>query len=162
MRVVVHSAGIQDRDGAALVLDKIRNRFPWLELVWADGGYNAHQVKNAVAAVPTLRMEIVKRTDDMKGFVVLLSYPRLVGGARRGPPEDVGGFPGFEEFLSAMGDPTHERHAELYRWYGHVFDPHEIDHPEIAVRLAKLVRRREIGKASHAKSRNKETTPRIP
>jgi transposase len=28
MRVVVHSAGIQDRDGAALVLDKIRARFP--------------------------------------------------------------------------------------------------------------------------------------
>ena len=71
MRVVVHSAGIQDRDGAALVLDKIRTRFPWLELVWADGGYNAHQVKDAVAAVPTLRMQIVKRTDDMSGFVVL-------------------------------------------------------------------------------------------
>lgn len=70
MRVVVHSAGIQDRDGAALVVDKIRNRFSWLELVWADGGYHAHQVKDAVAAVPTLRMEIVKRTDDMKGFVV--------------------------------------------------------------------------------------------
>lgn len=90
------------------------------------------------------------------------SYPRLVGGARRGPPEDVGGFPGFEEFLSAMGDPTHERHAELSRWYGRPFDPAEIDHAEIAVRLAKLVRRREIGKASHAKNRNKETTPRVP
>ena len=31
MRVVVHSAAIQDRDGAGLVLDKIRRRFPWLE-----------------------------------------------------------------------------------------------------------------------------------
>ena len=49
MRVVVHSAGIQDRDGAALVLDKIRTRFPWLELVWADGGYNARQVNQAIA-----------------------------------------------------------------------------------------------------------------
>jgi putative transposase len=29
MRVVVHSAAIQDRDGAGLVLDKIRRRFPW-------------------------------------------------------------------------------------------------------------------------------------
>ncbi len=37
MRVIVHSAGIQDRDGAAFVLEKIRARFPWLELVWADG-----------------------------------------------------------------------------------------------------------------------------
>lgn len=70
MRVVVHSAGIQDRDGAASVLDKIRHRFPWLELIWADGGYDAHRVKTA-AAVPTLRMGIEKRTDDMKGFVVL-------------------------------------------------------------------------------------------
>lgn len=38
MRVVVHSAAIQDRDGAGLVHDKIRRRFPWLELIWADGG----------------------------------------------------------------------------------------------------------------------------
>ena len=52
LRVIVHSAGIQDRDGAALVLDKIRKRFPWLDLVWADAGYNAHQVKDAVARSP--------------------------------------------------------------------------------------------------------------
>ena len=71
MRVVVHSAAIQDRDGAGLVLDKIRRRFPWLELIWADGGYNAWQVDAAVAKVPPLRMEIVKWSDDMKGFVVL-------------------------------------------------------------------------------------------
>ena len=37
MRVIVPSAAIQDRDGAGLVLDKIRRRFPWLELIWADG-----------------------------------------------------------------------------------------------------------------------------
>ena len=71
LRVVIHSAGVQDRDGAALVLDKIRNSFPWLELVWADSGYNAHQVDAAVAKVPSLRLEIVKRSDAMKGFIVL-------------------------------------------------------------------------------------------
>jgi transposase len=54
-----------------LVLDKIRRRFPWLELIWADGGYNAWQVDAAVAKVPLLRTEIVKRSDDVKGFVVL-------------------------------------------------------------------------------------------
>ena len=43
----------------------------WLELVWADSGYNAHQVKDAVARSPGLRLEIVKRTDAVKGFVVL-------------------------------------------------------------------------------------------
>ena len=56
MRVVVHSAAIQDRDGAGLVLDTIRRRFPWLELIWADGGYNAWQVDAAVTKVPPLRM----------------------------------------------------------------------------------------------------------
>ena len=71
LRAIVHSAGIQDRDGAALVLDKIRNRFPWLELVWADNGYNAWQVEAAVAEVPVLRLDIVKRGEDVKGFVVL-------------------------------------------------------------------------------------------
>ena len=71
LRVIVHSAGMQDRDGAALVLDKIRQRFPWLEVVWADGGYNARQVADAVAKLPRLRLEIVKRSDDASGFLVL-------------------------------------------------------------------------------------------
>lgn len=71
MRVIVHSAGIQDRDGAALVLDAIRQRFERLELIWADGGYNAHQVTSAAAKVPGPRVEIVKRRNDVSGFVVL-------------------------------------------------------------------------------------------
>jgi putative transposase len=71
MRVVVHSAAIQDRDGAVLVLDKIRGRFPWLDLICADGGYNAWQVDAAVAKVPPLCLETVKRRDDKQGFVVL-------------------------------------------------------------------------------------------
>ena len=71
MRVVVHSAAIQDRNGAALVFDRIRQRFNWLELVWADGGYNARQVEHAVAAQPPVRVEIVKRPDGSSGFIVL-------------------------------------------------------------------------------------------
>ena len=54
-----------------LVLEKVRRRFPWLELIWADGGDNAWQVDAAVAKVPRQRLAIVKRSDDMKGFVVL-------------------------------------------------------------------------------------------
>jgi transposase len=71
LRVIVHSAAIQDRDGAALVLDRIRQRFNWLELIWADGGYNARQVELAAARQPPLRVEIVKRRHDCSGFVVL-------------------------------------------------------------------------------------------
>jgi transposase len=71
LRVVVHSAAIQDRDGAALVFDRIRQRFNWLELVWADGAYNARQVESVVASQPPLRIEIVKRPDASSGFIVL-------------------------------------------------------------------------------------------
>ena len=60
LRIVVHSAGVQNRDGAALVLDKIRNSFPWLEVLRAVSGYNAHQVDAAVAKVFCC-VEIVKR-----------------------------------------------------------------------------------------------------
>jgi transposase len=70
-RVVVHSARVQDRDGAALVLRRICQRFPWLQLISADSGYNARQVDAAVATNRGLRIEIVKRGDDAKGFVVL-------------------------------------------------------------------------------------------
>src|SRR4029079_7151060 len=40
LMVVVHSAGIQDRDGAKLVLEKIKGRFPRLKKILADGIYN--------------------------------------------------------------------------------------------------------------------------
>lgn len=70
LRLVVHSAGIQDRDGAALVLDGLRRRFPRLELIWADAAYDARQVDEAVARVPALRLEIVRRPEGQKGFVV--------------------------------------------------------------------------------------------
>jgi len=71
MRVIVHSAGIQDRDGAALALDKIHARFPRLELVWADNGCNAHQVDATSAKTPGLHIEIVERSDDVEGFIAL-------------------------------------------------------------------------------------------
>ena len=70
LAINVHSAGIQDRDGFSLVVDKIRRRFPWLELVFADTGYNAIQTACA-AARSKLRLEIVKRPRDAEGFHLL-------------------------------------------------------------------------------------------
>jgi len=68
--ITVHSAGIQDRDGFALVVDKVKRRFPWLLVVFADTGYNAIQTECA-AAQNRLRLEIVKRPRDAKGFHLL-------------------------------------------------------------------------------------------
>jgi len=41
LAVMVHSAAIQDRDGAKLVLAKLGGRFPRMKLIWADGAYSA-------------------------------------------------------------------------------------------------------------------------
>jgi putative transposase len=71
--VVVHAADIQDRDGAKLVLAVLAHSFMRLRLIWADGGY-AGALLDWVAKLRgtrRLRMEIVKRTDDIKGFKVL-------------------------------------------------------------------------------------------
>ncbi len=45
---VIHSAGIQDRDGAPDVFRAIRHRFPWLRHVFADGGYAGDKLKAAL------------------------------------------------------------------------------------------------------------------
>jgi hypothetical protein len=49
------------------------------------------------------------------------------GGARAAPPEDCGGTPGYEEFLSAIRDPEHEEHDNLLTWIGGAFDPEAFD-----------------------------------
>jgi putative transposase len=67
--VAVHPADVQDRDGAKLVLEPVVGRLPRLERLWADGGYAGALVDWAAAAGWAL--EIVKRTDDVEGFVVL-------------------------------------------------------------------------------------------
>jgi putative transposase len=68
--VVVHAADIQDRDGAKLVLDKVRHKFARLQLIWADGGY-AGQLVEWVKDICHWILEIVKRPDQAQGFVVL-------------------------------------------------------------------------------------------
>lgn len=68
--VVVHAASIQDRDGAKLVIEKLRGGFPRLKLIWADGGY-AGQLIEWVKNLAGWTLQIVKRSDDMIGFVVL-------------------------------------------------------------------------------------------
>ena len=70
LMVVVHAANIQDRDGAKLLLGAITGLFPRLQLIWADGGY-AGQLVDWVKDTCGWVLEIVKRSDGQKGFVVL-------------------------------------------------------------------------------------------
>jgi transposase len=68
--LVVHTADIQDRDGLALVCRRLRRRFPWLRLIFADGGYQGETAACA-AAREGLRLTIVTRDPGTRGFAVL-------------------------------------------------------------------------------------------
>jgi len=72
MHAVVHPADIQDRDGGALAMTALFGLYPFLMKLYADGGYQGPIFQNAVkAAIDTVNVEIVKRSDQAKGFVVL-------------------------------------------------------------------------------------------
>ena len=69
--LVVHPADIQDRDGAVAVLASIRGLCPWLRHVFADGGYAGDKLRDALARIGEWTLQIVKRSDKAKGFVLL-------------------------------------------------------------------------------------------
>lgn len=73
LAVVVHAANIQDRDGAKLVLERLKHSFSRLRLIWADGAY-AGPLQGWVRGLRMwrkLRVEIVSRPEGVKGFVLL-------------------------------------------------------------------------------------------
>ena len=68
---IVHAADIQDRDGAPRLLAVLRGAFPWLRHVFADSAYAGGKLQNALAKLGKWTIEIVKRSDAARGFVVL-------------------------------------------------------------------------------------------
>ena len=68
--VLITPASTQDRDGAVPLLREAHRDFPTLKHIWADGAYHG-SVIDKVRADTGLTIEVVKRTDDLRGFVVL-------------------------------------------------------------------------------------------
>lgn len=68
--VVVHPGNVQDRDGAHELLRRTRRLFPFIEVIWADGGYQGPKMAATVAQTGTWRLQIVKR-NDVPRFEVL-------------------------------------------------------------------------------------------
>ncbi len=71
MKVVTLCANIQDRDGAQTLFGQIRGTFTRLQKIWADGAYAGPKLGDWVKAKCPWVLEIVKRSDDVKGFVVI-------------------------------------------------------------------------------------------
>ena len=69
---IVTSASVQDRDGGIILLATLFGMFPFLEKLFADSAYEGPIFHTALASIlPSLKTEIVKRSDQAKGFVVL-------------------------------------------------------------------------------------------
>jgi transposase len=72
LHAIVHTADIQDRDGGILLLLTLFGKYPFLLKLYADGGYQGAAFQLAVNKIfQHLNVEIVKRSDKVKGFVVL-------------------------------------------------------------------------------------------
>lgn len=69
--LMVHSADIQDRDGAPDLLKSSRSRWPWLLHVFADGGYAGDELKRRLQKIGKWALQTIKRSDKTKGFELL-------------------------------------------------------------------------------------------
>ena len=67
--VVVHTAGLQDRDGAKVGLAKACGHLPRLGLLWADGGYAGKLIRWTPETCGWV-LPIVQRNADLKGFAL--------------------------------------------------------------------------------------------
>jgi putative transposase len=77
LAVKVVAASLSEKAGAKLLLTKIHSTL-WLmklcskiQLVWADGGYQGEELANWVRKLLKWTWQVVKRNDDIKGFVVI-------------------------------------------------------------------------------------------
>jgi transposase len=68
---VVHPASVQDRDGIGPALAGVRPLFPFIERIFADGGYRGPKARAAVRALGEWELEIVERPPEARGFEVL-------------------------------------------------------------------------------------------
>src|SRR5450631_1686278 len=72
LHAIVHPADIQDRDGGVYVMTTMFGLYPFLQKLFADGGYQGPKFRDALAkALPALSVTIVKRSDTAAGFEVL-------------------------------------------------------------------------------------------
>ena len=72
LHAIVHPANLQDRDGGILLLTTLGDRLPLLVKLFADAAYRGPQFRRALAKIrPLLTTEIITRSDQGKGFVVL-------------------------------------------------------------------------------------------
>ena len=67
----VTPASVQDRAGFLPLLKQVRRLFVFLKRLFADGSYSGTETAAAVKRVGKMGLEVVTRSDQTRGFVVL-------------------------------------------------------------------------------------------
>jgi hypothetical protein len=75
---------------------------------------------------------------EVAAFKGPLDSPWCLEGANACPPEDVGGEPGYMDFVQAVSDPTHADYLRMIQWYGGPFDPKAFNLLEVNQRLMEI------------------------
>ena len=119
------------------------------EFIFADAMYGQAQVEMEPGVEDESRVSLIKAMDGASSFTWVYDYgdywehkikfERIVDlgvpldtamcitGRNACPPEDVGGAPGYEEFVDAIRDPENPEHQAMLEWCGGVFDPSAFD-----------------------------------
>ena len=112
--------GVEDESRVSLVKAAAgSSSFTW---VYDYGDYWEHKVK-------------VERIVDLG---VPLDKAMCITGRNACPPEDVGGVPGYAEFLEAIRDPANPEHLTMLQWCGGSFDPSTFDPLQAQDRLDEI------------------------
>ena len=82
-------------------------------------------------------IKVEKVAPALAGF----GYPFFLTGTGCCPPEDIGGAPGYADYLAALADPSHPDRDELLRYQTEDFDPTKVDLVAIALAVDELSRR---------------------
>jgi hypothetical protein len=67
-----------------------------------------------------------------------LRYPVCLAGANACPPDDIGGPPGYQNFVQAISDSAHPEHQEMLEWCGGSFDPYAFDLESVNADLKRI------------------------
>ena len=107
---------------SAILRDVISTDIRQFQYVYDMGDYWVHEIV----------LEEVLSNDTGETFL------QCVGGANQCPPEDIGGVGGYEEFLEAIANPSHEEYEYYIDVHGDEFDPGYFDINEVNKRLQKI------------------------
>jgi hypothetical protein len=97
--IAINNMKTEIKKPSYIKIDKYLKKYDEIEYVYDFGDYWEIKI--------SLEKEI---NDYEKG------YPTLIDGANNAPPEDVGGIPGFYDFLEKYNDPDHPEHKFNKEW----------------------------------------------